>query len=142
MRVIAVVMGEPDSKTRNSEVSQMLDYAFAQYELETMLSTKSVVKKIKVDKSVDKYAEIVPKENVNFVNKKSQGKKNASYEVDLDNIKAPIKKGDKVGMLLIKEDNKVIRKVELTVNKDIKKANLLELYWQNLQDILTGNITF
>ena len=142
MRVIAVVMGEPDSKTRNSEVSQMLDYAFAQYELETMLSTKSVVKKIKVDKSVSKYAEIVPKENVNFVNKKLQGKKNASYEVDLDNIKAPIKKGDKVGMLLIKEDNKVIRKVELTVNKDIKKANILELYWQNLQDILTGNITF
>lgn len=135
-------MGEPDSKTRNSEVTGMLDYAFSQYELETMLSTKSVVKKIKIDKSVTKYAEIVPKEDVNFVSKKSQDKKNASYKIELDNIKAPIKKGEKVGTLLIKEDDKVIRKVDLTVNKDIKKANMLELYWQNLQDILTGNISF
>jgi D-alanyl-D-alanine carboxypeptidase len=30
-RVIAVVMGEPDTKTRNAEVSQMFDYAFAMF---------------------------------------------------------------------------------------------------------------
>lgn len=142
MRIIAVVMGEPDSKTRNSEVTEMLDYAFAQYELETMLSTDSVVKKVKVEKSVDKYVEIVPSQDINFVNKKTDQKKNATYEVELDNIKAPIKKGDKVGTLLIKEDNKVTRKVDLTVNKDIKKANILQLYWQNLQDILAGDISF
>lgn len=142
MRIIAVVMGEPDSKTRNSEVTEMLDYAFAQYELETMLSTDSVVKKVKVEKSVDRYVEIVPSQDINFVNKKTDQKKNATYEVELDNIKAPIKNGDKVGTLLIKEDNKVTRKVDLTVNKDIKKANILQLYWQNLQDILAGDISF
>ena len=32
MRIIAVAMGEPTSKTRNQEISEMLDYAFAQYQ--------------------------------------------------------------------------------------------------------------
>lgn len=31
MRVVAVVMGEPNTKTRNAEVSGLLDYSFAQY---------------------------------------------------------------------------------------------------------------
>ena len=31
MRIIAVVMGEPNTKTRNAEVSSLLDYSFAQY---------------------------------------------------------------------------------------------------------------
>ena len=38
MRIIAVAMGEPDSTTRNNEVSGMLDYAFAQYSLKNVLS--------------------------------------------------------------------------------------------------------
>ena len=42
-RFIAVVMGETDSKTRNQEISEMLDYAFAQYEVETMLKRDSVL---------------------------------------------------------------------------------------------------
>ncbi len=32
LRMIAVVMGEPNTKTRNAEVSQMFDFSFAQYE--------------------------------------------------------------------------------------------------------------
>ena len=43
MRVIATVMGEPDSNTRNSEISSMLDYAFATVGLKKVLSKESVV---------------------------------------------------------------------------------------------------
>ena len=38
MRVIAVVMGEPDSKTRNKEVTELLDYTYAQYDLNVVMS--------------------------------------------------------------------------------------------------------
>ena len=31
MRVIAVVLGEPNTKTRNAEVAALFDYAFSQY---------------------------------------------------------------------------------------------------------------
>ena len=142
MRLLGVVMGEPESTTRNAEVKEMLDYGFAQYEVETMLSTKSVLDTKEVDKGKKRYVDLVPKENINFLNKKTEEKKNASYEVQIDNLKAPLKVGDKVGTLIIKEDDKTIRKVDITVSEDVEKANILELFIRNLEDIITGNIGF
>lgn len=141
MRLLGVVMGEPDSSVRNEEVKEMLDYGFAQYEVETMLSTKSVLDTKEVDKGKQRYVELVPTQDINFLNKKTDGKRNASYEVKIDNLKAPLKVGDKVGTLIIKENNKT-RNVDITVAKDIEKANILELFLRNLEDIVTGNIKF
>ncbi len=140
MRVIAVVMGEPDSKTRNAEISSMLDYMFAQYEIEKLLSKQSVIGKIKVDKSKDKYVELIPMEDVTVLQPKIGEKKNATYEVIVNEIKAPVKVGDIVGELIIKENNEKTRKINITVKKDVKKANFIELYWQYLKDILKGDL--
>jgi len=142
MRLLGVVMGEPDSSVRNEEVKEMLDYGFAQYEVETMLSTKSVLDTKEVDKGKQRYVDLVPTENINFLNKKTDGKRNASYEVKIDNLKAPLKVGDKVGTLIIKENDNKTRKVDITVAKNIEKANILELFIRNLEDIITGNIKF
>ena len=142
MRLLGVVMGEPDSTTRNAEVKEMLDYGFAQYEVETMLSTKSVLDTKEVDKGKQRYVDLVPTENINFLNKKTDGKRNASYEVKIDNLKAPLKVGDKVGTLIIKEDNNKTRSVDITVAEDVEKANIIELFIRHLEDIVTGNIKF
>lgn len=141
MRLLGVVMGEPTSDTRNEEVKEMLDYGFAQYEVETMLSTKSILDTKEVDKGKKRYVNLVPKEDINFLNKKTDGKRNASYEVKIDNLKAPLKVGDKVGTLIIKENNNT-RKVDITVSENIEKANILELFIRHLEDIITGNIQF
>ena len=142
MRLLGVVMGEPDSTTRNAEVKEMLDYGFAQYEVDTMLSTKSVLDTKEVDKGKQRYVDLVPTENINFLNKKTDGKRNASYEVKIDNLKAPLKVGDKVGTLIIKEDNNKTRSVDITVAEDVEKANIIELFIRHLEDIVTGNIKF
>jgi len=140
-RFIAVVMGEADSKTRNQEISEMLDYAFAQYEVETMLDTSSVLATKEVEKGKNKYVDLVPSTNVSFLNKKGSNKKNASYEINVDALKAPIKKGDVVGKLIIKEDNEIIREIDITVKEDVEKANIFELYWRYLTDIFKGDIS-
>jgi len=67
-------------------------------------------------------------------------KKNATYEVNLNEIKAPVKKGDVVGTLTIKENETETRSINITVNKDVKKANFFELYFQYLTDILKGEM--
>ena len=89
MRIIAVVMGEPDSKTRTSDVSSMLDYAFAQYEIETFLSTESILDTININKGKKEYVNIVPKENVTILNKKTDNKKNATYNLEMYDMKLP-----------------------------------------------------
>lgn len=141
MRIIAVVMGEPDSKTRNKEVSEMLDYSFAQYKVEDLLQNKQSLGKYEITKAKQKYIEVVPKENATVLKKKSEKTGNATYEVKLNNLIAPIKKGDVVGKLNIKENGKHIRTIDLTIKEDVKKANIGELYLRYLKDILTGDIT-
>lgn len=140
MRIIAVTMGEPDSKTRNKEITEMLDYAYAQYSVEQLLSTDRVIGEKKVGKGVKKTVEIVPMEDVTILNKKAEEKKNATYELKLGELKAPLKHGDVVGTLDILENDKVKRTISVTVKEDVEKANIFQLYLQYLSDIFTGNM--
>ena len=142
MRVIATVMGEPDSGTRNTEVSSMLDYAFATVGLKKVLSNKSVVERVKLSKSTVDEVEIVPTNDVNILYKKVDGEFTPTYDIKLDDINAPIKNGDIVGKLYVMNDNKIVNEVELTVSKDVKKCNLIELYGKYLKNIFVGNINF
>ena len=142
MRVIATVMGEPSSTTRNSEVSSMLDYAFAQIGLKKVLSSNSVVEKITLPKAKQDEIKIVPSEDVNVLYKKIDGEITPTYEIKINELKLPIKKGDVVGRLFVKNDNKTINTIDLTVLEDIDKCNLFELYFKNLKNILSGNISF
>ena len=140
MRVIAVVMGEADSKMRNQEVSEMLDYAFAQYKLENLLEDGYSLGKYKVYNGKAEFVTVIPKDGATILRKKGEKSSKATYEVDVYELKAPLKKGDVVGSLKIKEDGKVIRKVKLTVDKNVKKANYLELLGRNIRDMVTGKI--
>ncbi|MBE6153013.1 MAG: D-alanyl-D-alanine carboxypeptidase [Firmicutes bacterium] len=140
MRLITVVMGESDSAKRNSETSKMLDYGFDQYELETLLTKNSVISKTKISKSTKEEVSIVPLEDVTLLHKKGVKKKNTSYKLKLNDINVPVKKGDKIGTLLLTEDNNVIRKIPVSVNENIKKANIFELYIRYLKNLISGDI--
>ena len=141
MRVIATVMGEPDSSTRNSEVSSMLDYAYSQMGIKTVLKKNDIVETIDMP-SANKRIEIVPVQDVNVLYKKLDGDINPTYEVKLNTIKLPIKNGDVVGTIDVYNNNKLVNTTNLTVKYDVGKCNILELYVKNLSDIVTGNISF
>ncbi|MDD2377989.1 MAG: hypothetical protein PHE05_04080 [Bacilli bacterium] len=118
----------------------MLDYAFAQYEIETLLSTKSVLGKNMVEKGVKKYVELVPVEDVNVLHKKIDKKKIATYDLKIEKLKAPVKNGDVVGVLTIHDGSKTSRTINITVKEEVKKANFIQLYFRYLGDIINGDI--
>lgn len=142
MRLITVVMGEQDATTRNSETTEMLDYGFAQYELETMLSTNSRLGKVLVDKGTKRTTEVVPMEDITFLTKKIDPKINATYKLEVDTIKAPVKKGEKIGTLYVYDGDKKIKEIGVTVSEDIEKENIFNLFIRNLEDIIIGNLSF
>ena len=139
MRIIAVVMGEPTSKMRNKEVSEMFDYSFAQYELYNPLKNK-IVGKYKVDSGEIEYINVIPKNVPVILKKKGEKNLNITYDTNINNLKAPLKKGDKVGNIILKKDNQTIRKIDLTVDKDIPKISFIELVTRNMKDMIIGNI--
>ena len=140
MRVIAVVMGEPDSGVRNDEVSGMLDYAFAQYKLDTILNKNKVLKNININKGKKENVSIISKEDVTLLKKKIDKDKEIKYDLKLKDIKLPIKKGDNVGILSIYVDNELYKNINVTVNEDVKKVDIFTLYGRYLKKIVTGNI--
>ena len=142
MRLIAVAMGEPTSALRNSEISSMLDYGFAQYKSTIIINQNKTIKEVNVEKAKTKKVEIIPVDDVSILTKKTEKIGNITYSVKLDKVVAPIKKGNIVGKLLVKEDGKKIKEVNLTVKKDIEKANFIELYLRYISDIISGNISF
>lgn len=134
-RVIAVVMGEETSELRNKEVSEMLDYAYAQYNLNLIIDDNQVLGKKEVEKGSKKYVEVGSLGDVSVLRKKNESNKKYTYEITYDNIIAPVKKGDKVGTIYLKEDGINIKEINLTVKEDIDKANIFELYLRYLKEL-------
>lgn len=135
MRLIAVVMGEPTSSIRNSEVSALLDYGYNLYQKDTYITTEEIIDTVPVEKGKEEFANIVVLNDVGTINKKGHKMGEVKYELDLKKIKAPVKKGDIVGNLTIKEDGKVVNNVDVTVDKRIDKAGLFTIYFRYLRDI-------
>ena len=132
MRILAIVLDEPSSELRNKEVSEMLDYAYAQYELGTAINTDKVLKKAKVEKGYKDEVEIVPSKKVTFLKNKMDEDPKIDLTIDLNNIKAPIKKGDKVGTMKVRINNSY-EVVELIVNEDINKITFFQLLTRKFQ---------
>ncbi len=132
-RVIAVVIGAKDSQTRFKEVSDMFNYAFANYQSNVFMSATDT-HRVPVDGGKQSSVEVVPIEKLVAFGKK--GKNNYTLQVDLpQNIKAPISKGDVVGQAyLIDEDDGIFKSVDLVAKCDVEAKT----YWDYVQEILTA----
>lgn len=142
VRLIAVVMNEESSSVRNAEVTSMLDYGFAKIKTVEIANKNTIIKKIEIDKAKDKFVELVPIETISIVKQKTEQVGEIIYDVKLNKVKAPIKKGDVVGKLIVMEDGKKIKESNLTVNKDVEEASFIELYLRNITDMINGKIIF
>ena len=140
MRLITVVMKEENTSKRSADTTKMLDYGFNIYMVQTILDEKTTIEKKKVELGKTLITEIVPKENITILNKKSDDQKNITYKTNINKIIAPVKKGDKVGTIDIIEDNNIISTIDATVKEDISKANILTIYLRNIKEIISGNL--
>lgn len=138
MRLIGVIMGEETSAKRNEEMSKMLDYGFNLYTVKGYLTTKTKVGTFKNDKSKTGRVNVVPTQDINVLNKKGNKDRELSYNLEITKKDIPIKKGDVIGYLSVHENNKEIYKINVTVDEDVERANILELLLRNIKDIMTG----
>ena len=142
MRLIAVIMGEETSKIRNEEITRMLDYGFNTYTVNKFLSKTKKVGELKNDKSTLTKVNIVPKDDINILNKKGNKKRKLTYKLNITKNNLPIKIGDKVGYLDIIEKGNKLYKIDVTVEKNLTKANILELLLRNIGEVFTGDNIF
>lgn len=140
MRLIGSIMGASESKIRNSNMMTLLDYGFNTYEMQVEVKKGEVVSNKSISKAKNQNVKIVPKKDVSVLVEKGNEKDALNYEMKLNKIKLPIKKGQEIGILKLKDGNKVINEVSLTVKEDVKKASIIELYKRSITSVLSGNM--
>lgn len=129
MRVIAVVFGAPTPKDRNAQVTKMLDYAFSQYKTHPMFERNHVMGSVKVSKGKNKTLDVVTSEPISLLTKKGENIEDVSQKITIDkDLKAPIKKGDQVGTLIIEKDGAKLVKSPIVAKEDIEKASWWDLF--------------
>ncbi len=123
LSLIAVVMGASDAKTRFLEAVKMFEYGFSNYE--SVEIEKEGVKKasVLVYKGDSDFVDAVTSESVNIVLKKGEDK-NITSEIEvLENVKAPIDAGTKLGEVIYKNNGEEIARVNLVATQNVAKAN-------------------
>ena len=140
MRLIAVVLGEDSGKVRNAETMEMLDYGFNLYKVDLIKSKNDVVTNLKINKADKESINIYPKKDITILGKKSDASLKYDIEFEKAKIELPLKKGDVVGNIIIKNGNNVVGKVDAVVNENIKTIGFFKLLLNNFKDIVSGNL--
>ncbi|WP_339227915.1 D-alanyl-D-alanine carboxypeptidase family protein [Oceanobacillus sp. FSL K6-2867] len=137
MRVIAVVMGAESPKERNTMVSGLLDYAFNQFETNKLFEKDEKITDVRLLKSKQKNVDIVTKQSISTLHKKGEAEKDIHTEVELQETwNLPVKRGDEVGKLYVKDNEKVLYEIPLTVEEDIERTSYFNLLKRTVQEMV------
>lgn len=129
MRVIAVVFGAPTPKARNAQITKMLDYAFSHYETKPLYKKGETIAMLPVSKGKKKAVAAVTSEPISVLLQKGEKSEAVKTTWKLNKkVEAPVKKGDVLGMLVVKKDGAVIAKSPLVAKEQVEEANMWEFF--------------
>lgn len=125
LRLIGVIIGAEDSKTRFAEMTMLFNYGFSNYD-NKLVANKDVPLAIIPVKQTEHKIEIYPQKDIYVLIDKGENK-SFSTDYKVNEIKAPIKANDVVGKLFIfDENNMVIEEVDVVVKQNIDKVSFKE----------------
>lgn len=141
MRLLAITLGEKEGKVRNKETSELLDYGFNLYKVETIKKKGEELGTISIDKADIPKIKIIANQDVTVLKNKNDKKEEYKSNVILNTLKLPIKKGDMIGKLVVKDSlGNMIDEVNITVANDIKKDNYFNIFLKILKGVIIGNL--
>lgn len=127
MSLVAVVLTAPSSEVRNEEAKQLLNYGFANYEIQKLCDKEQIIDSIKVNKNLKGNIDVVLEDNINILNEK--GKK-IEYDKQVNigkEFKAPLKKGDIVGNVVYKDkEGNEIGTVNIVTKEEVSKSGVID----------------
>jgi D-alanyl-D-alanine carboxypeptidase (penicillin-binding protein 5/6) len=136
MRLIAVVMGEPNTKTRNAEVSHLFDYAFAQYTNVPIYKKGDPIGTLSVEKGKVVKIPLVAKHSYSVLLKKGDAGKGIRHELLLTpSLKAPIEAGQSIGKLIVYRGPEILTEFPLESPIAVNRAS-----WWMLLRRTTGKL--
>lgn len=135
-RLIGVILGCTTSKIRFAEISKMFDYGFASYESVKVAKKGQVQKALKIEKGTPSKVDVVMEDDVSVLVKKGK-KGSVKTKVKMNGyIKPPVKKGQKLGELIVFQDGAEKARFPIVAKQSAKKASMKDLYIQMMKKII------
>lgn len=140
MRLIAIVLGEEVSKVRNAETISLLDYGFNTVKVQKLKKKGEKIEDISIEKGSTNKITLVPEHDISILQDKGTKDKKYVLETKVDKIKLPIKKGEALGTITVKEKGKTVIVENLVSKNSVNKLNYFELVLNTLKKAVTGDI--
>ena len=134
MQLIAVVLGSPTSAERFSSAKALLDYGFANYKIQRILTAGEEVQKIKVNKGTKNELSVCAAEDYFILRKKSDNEEIIPEITCEEYLNAPVINGDKVGS--VKVNGKTI---DLVAAEGIDKKSFTQMLAELFGNLLNGS---
>ena len=137
IRLIGIVLGEKDSKVRNKEAMELMDYGFSNVKVKKLKNQGEIIKKISFKKGKPNYTiGVLDKALVTIEDSGS----NSNYKLKEEyyDAKLPIKKGDILGKVDALLDKKIVSSSNIISNSDVSMMSLFDYYISSLKNVITG----
>lgn len=134
MRIISVCIGASTSKERFSAVSELFNYSFANFSDREVIPIQPLDEKLTVNKAKKEQIEVVPERAVRYFCKNGEENTNISHSVELYDVCAPLKKGQKVGEMTVFKDGVAYDSVAILSAEDVEKAS----FWDYCKKVADG----
>lgn len=135
LRLVAVAMGEPDSKIRNEEVKRMLDFGFSQFDQGLLYAKGTKIKSYKIDFGKPSLTNLVTMEDLVYAFEKGSEPKETKKEIIITKTKLPYKKGEVIGKIKIEMSDGYQMESDVSVEHDIMPLNYFDIFMRTFSDV-------
>ena len=136
MKLIAVIMAAPDSKSRNADAVTLFNYGFGQCRLYTDANDDRLPA-LELKKGIAEYADIAYDSPFTYLSTDGSDTAGIKKELKLPKeAKAPVKKGDVAGKAVYYLDGKEIGSVNIRYTADIRAAEYKDYFLKVLRFFL------
>lgn len=126
-RLISVIVGAPNSKERNKEVAELLNYGFANYETKQLVfGGIELENEIEISGGKEKTIKAAPAKDFFYLVEKGN-KPDVKIETVVDKTSAPVAQGEAIGKITVSVDGKAVGEVELVSCASVKKLGYMDV---------------
>lgn len=134
MSLVSVVLGADTSDDRFNMSTQLLDFGFANYKLAKITLDQKQITPVKIENGRMKSITPVYNNTGCILVTKNAGDFEYEYKIK-ESVKAPIRKNDTLGEVLVMSNNEQVASVKLISDQNVKKINFSYIFNELMKNI-------
>ncbi len=138
-RITAVASGFKSKNSRSRESIRLLNWGLRKFDTIKVAKKDEVFTSLNVWLGKKGKVDILPSENI-YLTIPKRKKKTIEAIIEYEGpVKAPIKKGDKLGVLNVYISGELVKQIDLISNENIKRSNIFSRLLKSLNYLVWGD---